>query len=219
MSTIVTDLPEILAEAPEAVKREILPEDLLAMPDGGHYELVDGALKERNVGVLSSIVAANAIATLTVHCDQTGAGTVLASDCGYKCFPWKPGHVRKADVSFIRADRLTAEIVSEGFCPIAPDLAVEVVSPGDLVWELDEKVQEYLRAGVKLVWVLHPAIRAAQIFRHDHTATWLWEGADLSGEDVLPGFLCRVGSLFPNVGQAEPQNSTEPEAMSTESRS
>ncbi len=123
----------------------ITPEQLLEMPDGGHYELIDGEVRERSVSVLSNLIAAGITGMLHNHCQPHNLGWVLASELGYRCFPWKPGRVRRADVSFIRADRLTEEHLSEGFCSIPPDLAVEVVSPNDLVDKLDEKVEDYLR--------------------------------------------------------------------------
>jgi len=161
MSTMVTIEPEVMPKA------EVTPEELLAMPDGGHYELIDGELRERRVSFLSNLVAAEVNRILGNHCREHHLGWTLAAELGYRCFPWKPRRIRRADVSFIRADRVSKERLSESFCTIAPDLAVEVVSPNDLMWEVHEKVEEYLRAGVKLVWVVHPNVNAVQVFRAD----------------------------------------------------
>ncbi len=193
-------------------KLEITPEELLSMPDSGHYELIDGELKERNVRVLSSIVAVNMSTSLRVHCARSGAGDVLDSECGYRCFPWKPRRVRRADVSFIRAGRLTDEVISEGDCSIPPDLAVEVISPNDLASELNLKIEEYLRAGVRLVWVVDPEVRTVEVYRGDGTTQRLRENDRLSGEDVLVGFECQIASLFPHPGlsQTESAPSVEP---------
>jgi Uma2 family endonuclease len=200
MSTMVATEPEVVTKA------EITPEELLAMPDGGHYELIDGELKERNASVLSSCVAGKVSKILDNYCDQTGAGIVLESELGYQCIPWKPRRILRADVSFIRADRMSEERLSEGFCTIAPDLAVEVVSPNDLIEELDEKVEEYLRAGVKLVWIVRPAASAVQVFRADGSVSWLRASAEMSGEDVIPGFRCPVEAFFPMLGEPEEQS-------------
>jgi Uma2 family endonuclease len=194
------------AAKPEATpKTQVTPEELLAMPDGGHYELIDGELREREVSVLSNLIAAEITGILRNHCRAHDVGWVFASELGYCCFPWKPGRVRRADVSFIRADRLTGVRLSEGFCSIPPDLAVEVVSPNDLVDVLDGKVGEYLRAGVRLVWVVRPAVHAVQVFRNDRSVSWLWAAQELSGEDVLPGFRCKVDDFFPINSQAGEQ--------------
>ncbi len=87
---------------------------------------------------------------------------------------------------------------------------MEVVSPTDLVSELDEKVEEYLRAGVKLVWVAHPAISKLEIRRGDGSGIWLRAEDVLTGEDVIPGFRCRVGDLFPIPPDGESLAKPEP---------
>src|SRR5262249_22122716 len=99
--------------------------------------------------------------------------------------------------SFLRLARLSVEqATAHGHLRIAPDLAVEVVSPNDLVYEVDAKVQEYLKAGTQRVWVINPEVRSVEVHRPDAPGTILREQDDLDGEDVLPGFRCRVGDLF-----------------------
>jgi Uma2 family endonuclease len=208
MSTMVATKAESIQ------KTEITPEELLAMPDGGHFELIDGELTERNMSLLSSRVAVRLARRLDVHCEEHDLGWVVDAECGYACFPWKPGRIRRPDVSFIAAGRLPSlEERSEGYVTIPPDLAVEVVSPNDRVGELDEKVDEYLRAGVRLVWVVRPAARAVQVFRGDRSESWLWAADELSGEDVLPGFRCTVDELFPPPSENEASRATTSEAM------
>jgi Uma2 family endonuclease len=182
---------------------EVTPEELLAMPDGKHYELIEGELKERNVSLLSSRVALRLGRRLDTYCEDHDLGWVLESECAYRCFSWKPRQVRRADVSFISRERLPSEGKwSDGYVTIPPDLAVEVVSPNDKVSELDENVEEYLRAGAKLVWVIHPEIRKLEVRRSDGSGTWLRADDELSGEEVIPGFHCRVGDLFPQPAEA-----------------
>jgi hypothetical protein len=86
-----------------------------------------------------------------------------------------------------------------------PDLAVEVVSPNDRVSELDEKVDEYQRAGVKLILIIHPETRTVDVLRSDGSVSRLRAEDELSGEDVIPGFRCVVGALFPKPSEAEDQ--------------
>lgn len=124
-------------------------------------------------------------------------GWTPSSECGYQCFPDDPRKVRKPDASFITGARLSADQLNEGHVKIPPDLAVEVVSPHDLFGEVQRKVGEYLRAGVRLVWVVAPEERTVLVHRPDGTASRLEEEDELSGEAVLPGFSCRVGDLFP----------------------
>jgi Uma2 family endonuclease len=198
MSTIVA------TQSAVSPKTEVTPEELLAMPDGGHYELIDGELRERNMSLLSSRVAVSLARRLDLHCEQNNLGWVVDAECGYKCFPWKPSRIRRADVSFIGIDRLPSdEQRSQGYVTIPPDLAVEIVSPNDRVSELDEKIDEYLRAGVRLIWIINPETRKVQVWRHDGSVIPLRAEDELSGEDVLPGFRCKVEDLFPKQPQTE----------------
>lgn len=121
---------------------------------------------------------------------------MLPADASYQCFADDPTKVRKPDVSFIQASRLSASERPTGHCQIAPDLAVEVVSPNDLFEDVSRKVEEYLAAGVRLVWVIDPKAERVFIYRHDESATILTNKDSLDGEDVVPGFLCAIADLF-----------------------
>lgn len=124
---------------------------------------------------------------------------VFGPDCGFRCFPGAPDKIRRPDVSCILRDRLPLERLSEGYVETAPDLVVEVVSPNDLAYEVKEKVQEYLGAGVRLVWVVYPPSRTVHVYRLEGAVTVLGADQELSGESVLAGFSCRVGDLFPDA--------------------
>jgi Uma2 family endonuclease len=100
------------------------------------------------------------------------------------------------DIAFIRRERLAAEHPTEAFWPGARDLAVEVVSPGDTVYEVDDKVQNWLDAETRMVWVIDPRRRSVTVYRSTGQVTALTEHDELSGEDVVPGFRCGVGDLF-----------------------
>jgi len=175
------------------------PEDLLAMADGDAYELVDGQLVEKNMGTKSSWVASEVMfrirSFITIHPE----GWVLA-EAAYQCFPDAPSKVRRPDVSFIRFGRLPDEELPDGHCAIAPDLAVEVTSPRDTHYQVAEKIEEYLSAGVALVWIVNPNTRTVLVYRKDRdTVSFLHEDDELSGEDVLPDFRCPVRDIFPPV--------------------
>jgi Uma2 family endonuclease len=187
-------------------KATYTPADLLSMPDGDMYELVNGQLVERKMGFRSSRIGGRLFHRLWAHCDKNRLGWVLPADAGYQCFPDDPNKVRKPDVSFIRADRLSADEEPEGHCRLAPDLAVEVVSPHDLFEEIAVKVTEYLAAGVRMIWVLDPATQRIHIHRQDSTGTILTRRDELTGEDVVPGFCCPVAELFrPPAGVSSPE--------------
>lgn len=179
---------------------QVTPEDLLTIRDAINYELVDGKLVGRHSGMESSKVGARILGMIGMFLGEPPRGHLFGADASYQCFDWAPRQVRKPDGSYIRPGRFPDERVPKGHCPIPPDLAVEVISPGDLADEVEEKVSEYLRANVPLVWVVHPPTRTVRIHR-PRTAppgpiAELREDDTISGEDVLPGFSCSIARFF-----------------------
>ena len=71
------------------------------------------------------------------------------------------------------------------------------MSPNDLADEVEEKKEEYLRAGVSSVWIVHPRTRTVTIYRADGSVTRLTDSDELCDESVLPGFRCAVAEIFP----------------------
>lgn len=180
--------------------KTITPDELLAMSDAVDYELVDGRLVERPMGSESSAIAALVAALLIGYNKTHRMGHIFTADCGYQCFPDAPGKVRKPDVSFVRTGRLANERPPKGYIRVAPDLAVEVLSPGDKGEEIEEKVAEYLAAGVRLIWIVSPTARNVRIHRPANAALGpigvVGEKDTISGEDILPGFTAPVAGFF-----------------------
>jgi Uma2 family endonuclease len=180
-------------ESPSA----LTPADLLAMSDGVKYELVNGHLVERGMSNLSSFVALELGSRIREHARRHDLGRTFGPDMGYRCFPGQPGKVRKPDVSFMPRSQIGADFFEDGFSYVPPALAVEVVSPNDLAESLEIKLHEYFSAGVRLIWIIYPIARIAYVMRIDRSMARLQVDDPLSGEDVLPGFECRVGDLIP----------------------
>jgi Uma2 family endonuclease len=149
------------------------------------------------MGVKSNWVATRLVSRLDRFCEAQRIGWALTSEAGYQCFPHEPERVRKPDVSFIRYGRLPGGVLPEGWAKIPPDLAVEVVSPNDLVDALDEKLQDYEKAGVPLIWVIYLGSRQVMVYRGDGSVSRLRENDEISGEDVIPGFRCTVREILP----------------------
>lgn len=194
MSTTLDPVPKPPAPAPP-----LTPDDLLAMPNGKDYELVDGILSERNMGAQSSWIAARLMGLLQAFCRAGVRAWLFDAECGYLGFG-RGSTLRKPDLSVVLHDRLPE--IPSGWINLAPDLAVEVVSPGDAAIDLELKVEEYLSAGVRLVWVVYPESRLVRVLRPDGTETRLREADTLHGEEVLPGFSCPVAELFPTAAPA-----------------
>ena len=106
-----------------------------------------------------------------------------------------PDTVRGPDVAYYSRERIPEAGYATGFWG-APDLAVEITSPGNRVSEIQEKVTEYLDAGVRLVWVIDPPTRTVTAYAPDGSARILRYVDTLDGGDVVPGFRFRLAELF-----------------------
>ena len=120
-------------------------------------------------------------------------GDLLAAETGFT-LQRGPDTVRAPDVAFVSWARRPDN--RDTFAEIAPDLAVEVLSPGDRTGEVRAKVADWLNAGTSLVWVIDPRRRDARVFRADGSQSMLSDSESLNGETTLPGFSLPLASLF-----------------------
>ena len=119
--------------------------------------------------------------------------TCSAADGGFILFGDR-ATVRSPDAAFVRVERLPE--VPATFVPLAPDLAVEVLSPSDRLPDALSKATMYLQAGVSLVWLIDPMKHTATIFRQDEVPITIGEDGVLDGEEVLPGFTLPLAKLL-----------------------
>jgi Uma2 family endonuclease len=176
--------------------KKYTPADLLRMPDG-NFELVNGELVEQNTSALACFVATQLLVYLQAFVRSTRKGVVFGDGTTYQCFPHERNRVRKPDGSFIRADNYSVESLREdGHITTVPDLVIEVVSPNDTIYEVDERVEDFLKAGTDTAWVLNPVRQTVKIHRRQGQGTILSAGDDLLGEGPLSGFRVSVGQLF-----------------------
>jgi Uma2 family endonuclease len=102
----------------------------------------------------------------------------------------------RPDVAFVQSDRLPPAEERDRICRFAPDLAVEVVSPTDRYVEVMEKVELYLAAGTRLVWLVEPGRRTVTVYAPGHEPHTLTDEDELDGGDVLPEFRLSVANIF-----------------------
>ena len=180
-----------------ATKRLMTGEELMELPEDGYrYELVKGELHTMTpAGRRHGEIAMTLGIVLGNHARAHRLGTVCAAETGFY-LSRDPDTVRAPDVSFVAQERIPAEVDADDYWPIAPDLAVEVVSPSDKTAEVLAKVAEYLEAGTRLVWVVYPQTQTVVIYRPSADVRLLSVGDTLEGEDVVPGFACPVGEVF-----------------------
>ena len=167
--------------------------EVLSKRDGKLYELVDGELKEKLVGTHASLIAVRICERLNAAFYLT-LGYAVTESVIY-CFG-RPDHGRRPDAYFIRLDRIPDGQVPSGDLHVAPDLVVEVLSPGNSAIELEAKLDEYLDAGVAMVWIVNPEGRTIRAYRSNGT-TRLYRANDvIENESILPGFKMVVEEVF-----------------------
>ena len=177
-------------------KSLITAEELFKMGDLGRCELVKGEVVQMSpAGHAHGKIAMRIGSLLCSYIDQNELGVVYASETGF-ITSRNPDTVRAPDAMFVSKGRLSEISETDSFLPIAPDLAVEVISPSDTWIEVEAKLDEYFRAGVKLIWVLEPKTKKAYVYRSPAEVRILGESETLDGEDIVPGFEISVSELF-----------------------
>jgi len=167
--------------------------ELFQIPDK-HAELVRGVLVVREPpGLRHGRIALDLGRRLADHVDANHLGRVYV-ESGFKLTS-NPDTVRGPDVAFISQSRLP-EPEPVGYPALAPDLVVEILSPGERPGEVLGKVADWLSAGTRLVWVMDPERRLARVYRADGTEAIITAEQPLQGEDVVPGFVCPLATVM-----------------------
>ena len=171
--------------------------ELAELPDDNfRYELVRGEL--RRMAPAGSEHGASAMklgGRLVVYVDENDLGVVFAAETGFQLTE-SPDSVRAPDVAFVSRERIPADGIPKGYWKGAPDLAVEVVSPNDRLYEIDEKIDQYLAAGTRMVCVVYSKRRTVTLHRPDRAPQVLTDGDTLDLDEVVPGFRMPVSKIF-----------------------
>lgn len=164
-------------------------------PDGSLQELVRGEIETMPPpGGLHGACCSRIDRRLGTQVDSQDLGTLCTNDTGFVS-ERNPDTVRAPDISFWSRARLPE--IPVGYIEIPPDLAIEVISPNDHYSRILKKVRHHLNHGVRLVWVVDPIDRSVTVYHSLHQATILEETDIITGEEVIPGFSCKVGDFFP----------------------
>lgn len=172
-------------------------DDLFRQPPGqGRRELVKGELRMMApAGFEHGDISLNIALRLRVFVEAHQLGKVVAGETGF-IIATNPDTVRSPDAAFVSSATLKTTGIPKQYFPGAPDLAVEVISPGDTLYDVDEKVADWLTAGTGIVWVINPKQKSVAVHRRGRDVKVLGVEGELSGEEVVPGFTCRVADLF-----------------------
>jgi len=171
--------------------------DLAALPRGKErHELVRGELRAMPpTGRDHGFVESDIFRLLANFVEEHELGFVTPGDSGY-LISRNPDTVRAPDVGFISASRAREIASQEHYWALAPDLAVEVLSPSDTTYEVDEKTQEWLAAGSRAVWIVNPRQRTILVFKPASNPVLYRAGEVLDASDVVPGFQLKVDVAF-----------------------
>jgi Uma2 family endonuclease len=166
----------------------------------GSYELVRGEVVELSPGMSEHArICARVCFALETYGRQSGFGYALSNDMAVvteRC----PDTVRGADVSFYSHARVPEKSLQPKLLSVAPDLVVEVYSKSDRPGEMRKKINEYLDAGVLMVWVVYPERRTVNVYRAAEPIV-LNASEMLESLPELPGFRCPVSDFFPVKGE------------------
>ena len=166
----------------------------------GRFEFLNGRYVEKPpMGSRASRLALILMCRLLTHVRANRLGRCIGGKCTYRIFPVEPERTRIFDGSFVRTGRLPGEKCPEGDMTIAPDLAVEIISRDSTVFDMDERIDDLIGAGVRLIWVVLPHTKSMYIYRADRSISRLRGDEELGGEDVVPGFGYRLSELFDAV--------------------
>jgi Uma2 family endonuclease len=182
--------------------RLITADELLVMPrrdEHGHqcrFELVRGELRAMSLAKpLHGVICARLSFKLIGFVEERDLGETFGAETGF-LLERDPDSVLGPDVAFVSHERLAAVETFEKYFPFAPDLAIEVLSPGNTVREINEKITMYFAAGSRAVWVFNPKKRTASVYTSPSDVHVLNENDALEGGDVLPGFKLELSKLF-----------------------
>ena len=171
--------------------------DLLRLYSKGvKGELIRGVLHETMAaGVRHGKIAIRLGGRMDVHVEQGRLGHVFGSDSGV-LLERNPDTVREPDLAYVSAERLPLDAELDGYCPVPPDLVVEIVSPSDTEQATDDKATMWLSFGVRMALVVNPETRTIRVRQPDLPTVILTVDDTLEGGEVLPGFSCPVHEIL-----------------------
>lgn len=157
-------------------------------------ELVDGVLVEKPMSGYESVLGGIFVQLIRNYLDEHRLGIVVGADGLLRILPRQ---IRSPDAAFISFDRIPDPEPKLGRAPKwIPNLAIEVLSPGNTEREMRRKRREYFKAGVQMVWMIHPATKTATVYRSPTDFDEIAADGVLRAPDILPGFELPLPDLF-----------------------
>jgi len=182
-------------------EKTMTADEFFDSPFSKGFELVEGRVvpKEGGIesfmptGALHGAITEELASRMSYFVRENNLGRIFAAETG---FILSEGTVRGVDISFVGKEKIGEYGITEKFFPVAPDLAVETISPGNSFDEIQSKIEEYLKAGTKLIWIVYPKQKMIHVHRQSNVINVLRETDELDGEDVLPNFRLKLSEIF-----------------------
>ena len=164
--------------------------------DGNLYELIDGRLRRiPQLTMWQGEVEATLAMRLHAHIQDFALGCMSVGKVSF-IVRRNPDRVRAADIAFIRQERVPSLEARQHIMEVIPDLVVEILSKSDTIEAVSDKIDDWLGAGVQLLWIVDPFRRTVTIYQSERDPTLLGEHGVLDGDPVVPGFHCPVAEIF-----------------------
>lgn len=174
--------------------QQLTAQDLWNLQNGiEDFELIEGALLPMTPpGGVHAILQARIASLLLRDMDERQSGQVFG-EAGF-VLATDPDTVLAPDLAYVEASRLPADLT--GFLAVAPDFAIEIVSPGNTPGEIERRIAIYLQVGTRMIWAVYPRQRQVVVHTPGEAPRVYTESDDLPGGDVLPGLVIPVASIF-----------------------
>jgi Uma2 family endonuclease len=179
--------------------------DTLSLVSGeALWEVMNGQRVEMPpMSLRASNVAGELYATIRLFAKPGKLGQAFIETLIQVPLPEDEGRNRRPDVCFVSAARLKEANLDDldvNAWAVVPDLAIEVTSPTDRAEVQREKVQEFLRLGVRCVWVVYPKLGLVDVYEPQGSTRTFGPGGVLPGDPVLPGLEIPLDELFRPIG-------------------
>jgi Uma2 family endonuclease len=193
-STLLESEVEAHAELPEPMET-----------DEALYELVNGMRVEKPpMSIRAAVVASNLVAELNGFVKGKSVAQVFPETLFRIPLPDDSSRERRPDIAVVTFQNWPVDSPQDpdaNAWDVIPDLAVEVTSPSDRAEDQREKILEYLRAGVRCVWLVFPKLRLIDVYESPNRVQTLTEADILRGDPILPGFELTLANLFETARQ------------------
>jgi len=178
------------------IEHLITSEDLLKISHKGRYELIEGVVNKMSPsGEKHGFIASKIGFIVSKYVYENKLGITTGAETGYKLSE-NPDTVKAPDLAFKSSEKVIQGGIADNYSSVMPELVVEVNSPSDSYVQVMKKVNLWISAGVKQVWVIDSEDKAVAVYDSEGRCKIFDTDQYLTGGEILPGFKCNVREIF-----------------------